>query len=196
MLNKRLIANVGKIGMAVGAISLLVACSSKSGGSSKSHSGSKGKVSYSRETEVTVDAAREITITKVAPYIKVPQLPAYEPKRLNEEARGIAVAYSIPYTCKLLGEVEGKDNSDGKVPPSFEDIREGATNDLRNRAAELVNEDSRILVKLTKEAMTCEMRVSDGQYDEKDCTAWDKIPKNGKILSYRIHANVFECGTR
>ena len=44
--------------------------------------------------------------------------------------------------------------------------------------------------------MTCEMRVSDGKYEEKDCTAWEKIPQNGKILTYRIHANVFECGTR
>lgn len=198
MLNKNLVYGFIKAGIAVSAVSLLVACSSqpKSKKTNSFGTAKSGKVSYSREVEVTVDAAREITVTKVAPYIKVPQLPAYEPKRLNEEARGIAVAYSVPYTCKLLGEVEGKDNSDGKVPPSFEDIREGATNDLRNHAAELVNEDSRILVKLTKEAMTCEMRVNDGKYEEKDCTAWEKIPQNGKILSYRIHANVFECGAK
>ena len=148
MLNKNLVYGFIKAGIAVSAVSLLVACSSqpKSKKTNSSGTAKSGKVSYSREVEVTVDAAREITVTKVAPYIKVPQLPAYEPKRLNEEARGIAVAYSVPYTCKLLGEVEGKDNSDGKVPPSFEDIREGATNDLRNHAAELVNEDSRILV--------------------------------------------------
>lgn len=190
--------NFAKMGMALGAVSLLVACTSQpqQKSSSKASGKSKNKVSYSKEVEVSVNAAREITVTKVAPYIKVPQLPAYEPRKLNEEARGIAVAYSIPYTCKLLGEVEGKDNSDGRVPPSFEDIREGATNDLRNHAAELVNEDSRILLKLTKEAMTCEMRVNDGKYEERDCTAWEKIPQNGKILSYRIHANVFECGTK
>lgn len=194
--NTGLVSNVAKVAVAVGAVSLLVAC----GGSSqpkKTSGGSKGgKQTYTKEMEITVDAAREITVTKVAPYIKVPQLPSYEPKKLNEEARGIAVAYNVPYTCKLLGEVEGRDNSDGKVPPSFEDIREGATNDLRNHAAELVDEDSRILVKLTKEAMICEMRVNDGKYEEKDCTAWEKIPQNGKILSYRIHANVFECGTK
>lgn len=195
MLNKKLVSNVAKIGISLGVVSLFVACGGNNQPKSSSSS-NKGKVSYTKEVEVTVDAAREITVTKVAPYIKLPQLPAYEPKRLNEEARGIAVAYSVPYTCKLLGEVEGKDNSDGKVPPSFEDIREGATNDLRNHAAELVNDDSRLLVKLTKEAMTCEMRVSDGRYEEKDCTAWEKIPQNGKILSYRIHANVFECGTK
>lgn len=198
MLKNNLVNSLIKVGVTLGAISLLVACSSKNStkSSSSAKSPSKGKVSYSREAEVTVDAAREITVTKVAPYVKMPQLPAYEPKKLSEEARGIAVAYSVPYTCKLLGEVEGKDSSDGKVPPSFEDIREGATNDLRNKAAELVNEDSRILVKLTKEAMICEMRVKDGQYEEKDCTAWQKIPQNGKILSYRVHANVFECGTK
>ena len=191
----KLVNNFTKMGVAVGAVSFLIACSSQPG-KSGSYGGSKAKVSYSKEVEVTVDAAREVTVTKVTPYIKLPQLPSYEPKKLNEEARGIAVAYSIPYTCKLLGEVEGRDDSDGKVPPSFEDIREGATNDLRNHASELVNEDSRILLKLTKEAMICEMRVNDGKYEEKDCTTWGKIPQNGKILSYRIHANVFECGTR
>lgn len=192
--NTGLVSNVAKVAVAISAVSLLVACGDKQ--PKKSSGGSKGKTSYTKEMEITVDAAREITVTKVAPYIKVPQLPSYEPKKLNEEARGIAVAYNVPYTCKLLGEVEGRDNSDGKVPPSFEDIREGATNDLRNHAAELVDEDSRILVKLTKEAMICEMRVNDGKYEEKDCTAWEKIPQNGKILSYRIHANVFECGTK
>lgn len=196
MLNKKLVGNITKVGVALGVVSLLVACGGNNPSKKSEKSASKSRVNYTKEVEVTVDAAREITVTKVAPYIKLPQLPAYEPKRLNEEARGIAVAYSIPYTCKLLGEVEGKDNSDGKVPPSFEDIREGATNDLRNHAAELVNDDSRLLVKLTKEAMTCEMRVSDGRYEEKDCTAWEKIPQNGKILSYRIHANVFECGIK
>lgn len=198
MLKNNLVSNVAKVGITLGAVSILVACSSTNGNNSTSPSGSgkSSKISYSREAEFNVDAAREITVTKSAPYIKLPQLPAYEPKKLNEEARGIAVAYSIPYTCKLLGEVEGRDSSDGKVPPSFEDIREGATNDLRNRASELVNEDSRILVKLTKEAMICEMRVKDGQYEEKDCTVWQKIPQNGKILSYRVHANVFECGTK
>lgn len=196
MLNKKLVGNITKVGVALGVVSLLVACGGNNPSKKSGNSAPKSRVNYTKEVEVTVDAAREITVTKVAPYIKLPQLPAYEPKRLNEEARGIAVAYSIPYTCKLLGEVEGKDNSDGKVPPSFEDIREGATNDLRNHAAELVNDDSRLLVKLTKEAMTCEMRVSDGKYEEKDCTAWEKIPQNGKILSYRIHANVFECGIK
>ena len=122
----KLVNSFARVGLSVGAVSLLVACSSQPKQKGGNYSGSKGKVNYSKEVEVTVNAAREITVTKVAPYVKVPQLPAYEPKRLNEEARGIAVAYSIPYTCKLLGEVEGKDSSDGKVPPSFEDIREGA----------------------------------------------------------------------
>ena len=198
MLNGKMVSKIAKVGLVVGAASILVACSSKSGstGPSASKGGKPGKVIYTKDAGIDVNTTRDITITKMAPYVKIPQLPAYEPKPLSETARGIAVAYSIPYTCKLLGEVEGRDSADGKVPPSFEDIREGATNDLRNRAAELVNEDSRILVKLTKEAMVCEMRVKDGQYEEKDCTTWQKVPQNGKILSYRVHANVFECGSK
>lgn len=148
---------------------------------------------YVKDREVKFDIGRDLTITKSGPYIRYPRFPQYEPKMLNEGAKGIAIANSVPYTCILLGEVEGRDSSDGRAAPSFEEIREGTLNDLRNHATELVYNDSRILVSLTKEAMTCEMMLDDGKFEERDCTSWSVIPNNGRILSYRIHANVFEC---
>ena len=157
-----------------------------------------GSPKYLRERNENIDVARELTITKTSSdsFYKLPRLPQYTPKPLMEEAKGIAVVNGVPLYCKLLGEAEGIDSSDGKGAPSFEQIREGALNDLRNGTMDLVDSRSKIVLTPVKEAMTCEMRVNDGKYEEKDCTAWEKIPQNGKILSYRIHANVFECGTK
>ncbi|WP_245945728.1 hypothetical protein [Helicobacter didelphidarum] len=151
-----------------------------------------------RERNENIDVARELVITKSAmdSLYKLPRLPQYTPIPLIEEAKGIAVLNGIPLNCKLLGEAEGMDNSDGKAAPSFEQIREGALNNLRNRTMDLVDSRDRIVLTPVKEAMTCELRSEDNQFDEKDCTTWTQIPNNGKILFYRIHANVFDCGAR
>lgn len=148
--------------------------------------------------EENIDVARELTITKSAPYsyYKLPQLPVYTPKPLIEEAKGIAIVNGVPLNCKLLGETEGIDSSDGKSAPSFEVIREGALNDLRNGTMDLVDARDRIVLTPVKEAMTCEIRTENDQFEEKDCTQWTQIPNNGKILFYRIHANVYDCGAR
>ena len=150
---------------------------------------------YVKDREVKFDIGRDLTITKSGPYIRYPRFPQYEPKMLNEGAKGIAIANSIPYTCILLGEVEGRDSSDGRAAPSFEEIREGALNDLRNATMDLVDSQrDKVVITPTKEAMTCETMIGENQYEESNCTSWTKIPNNGKILYYRIHANVYACG--
>lgn len=151
-----------------------------------------------KERNENIDVARELTITKSSSdaYYKLPRLPQYTPKPLVDDARGIAVVNGVPLNCKLLGETEGIDSSDGKAAPSFELIREGALNDLRNGTMDLVDSRDRIVLTPVKEAMTCELRNEGDQFDEKDCTTWTQIPSNGKILYYRIHANVFDCGAR
>lgn len=151
-----------------------------------------------KERNDNIDVARELVITKSASdsYYKLPRLPQYTPKPLIEDAKGIAVVNGVPLNCKLLGEAEGIDSSDGKAAPSFELIREGALNDLRNGTMDLVDSRDRIVLTPVKEAMTCEIRNEGDQFDEKDCTTWTQIPNNGKILFYRIHANVFDCGAR
>ncbi|STQ87121.1 hypothetical protein LS73_008125 [Helicobacter muridarum] len=166
---------------------------------SQSYSGSNDNMPRNQKSrEEGIDVARELTITKAAPYsyYKLPQLPTYQPKPLIEEAKGIAVVNGVPLNCKLLGEAEGIDSSDGRSAPSFELIREGALNDLRNGTMDLVDARDRIVLTPVKEAMTCELRASEDQFEEKDCTQWTQIPSNGKILFYRIHANVYDCGAR
>lgn len=183
MLNyKQVLNHSAKFGLLAGSVLMLVACS----GSPKKNKG---------ESKVEPDA-RPFAVYKAVGYSIDPQHPPYEPKTLNENARGIAVAYSVPYNCKVLGEVEGKDEAGGKAAPTFEQIREGATNDLRNQAADLVRGGQRLMLSVTKEAMICQMRTKKDKYQEEDCTRWDKLPNNGQILSYRIHANVFECGEK
>ena len=157
-----------------------------------------GSPKYLRERNENIDVARELTITKTSSdsFYKLPRLPQYTPKPLMEEARGIAVVNGVPLYCKLLGEAEGIDSSDGKGAPSFEQIREGAWNDLRNGTMDLVDSRSKIVLTPVKEAMTCELHMEGDQFEEKDCTTWTQIPNNGKILFYRIHANVFDCSAR
>lgn len=187
MLNYKHVLNQSiKIGLATGAILILTACS---GQNSVKKKGSK----FEMEVEPN---ARQLAVYKSIGYSIDPQLPPYEPKTLNESARGIAVAYSIPYNCKVLGEVEGKDEAGGKAGPTFEQIREGATNDLRNQAADLVRGGQRLMLSVSKEAMICQVRTKKDKYQEEDCTLWNKLPPNSQILSYRIHANVFECGEK
>ena len=43
----------------------------------------------------------------------VPELPHYKPKSIEPQGKGITIAKSTPYNCKILGEVEGKDNTNG-----------------------------------------------------------------------------------
>ena len=187
MLNCKRVLNYSlKLGLVAGSVLMLVACS---GGPKKN----KNSKYVSQELEPN---GRHFAVYKAVGYVIDPQHPPYEPKTLNENARGISVAYSMPYNCKVLGEVEGKDDANGKAGPTFEQIREGATNDLRNQAADLVRSGKRLMLSVTKEAMICQMRAKKGKYQEEDCTIWNKLPDNGQILSYRISANVFECGDK
>lgn len=40
-----------------------------------------------------------------------PTSPQFKPKQVEERARGITIAKSVLYNCKILGETEGKDNA-------------------------------------------------------------------------------------
>lgn len=201
-----MLSNIIKKGFIVGfvslsMISLAVADDESDMGveDTQSYSGSNDNVARNlKPRDEGIDVARELTITKAAPYsyYKLPQLPPYQPKALIEEAKGIAIVNGVPLNCKLLGESEGVDSSDGKSAPSFELIREGALNDLRNGAIDVTDARDRIILTPVKEAMTCELKTGADQFEEKDCTQWTQIPANGKILFYRIHANVYNCGPR
>jgi len=64
-----------------------------------------------------------------------PPLPQYKPKPLEAQGKGITVAKNTPYNCKVLGEVEDKDNTGNTHGATKETLREGTINDLKMRLA-------------------------------------------------------------
>lgn len=127
-----------------------------------------------------------------------PQLPMFKPKSLEAQGKGITVAKSTPYNCRILGEVEGKDNTRGTQGATRETLREGAINDLKNEAGNAAGEGKRIMLKIDKEEVLCNALVQEGkQQVRKVVKCNDGLPSNaiqGKLDSHRIHADVFDCG--
>ena len=118
----------------------------------------------------------------------VEEKPPYQPKPIEAQARAVTVAKNIPYNCKILWEVEGKDSSRGTRGATKTMLREGAINDLRNEAYYVGGQGKRVMVNITKELC----KVWNGNnWQSVDCNALQ-----GNALSYRIHAQVFDCGDR
>lgn len=114
------------------------------------------------------------------------------PKSLNENAKGISTVKTTPYGCKVLGEIEGKDD----IPPSvgamlvgntLSLMREGAMNDLRNNAVDVVgNAKKRTVLKIVSEIAYCSTGVN--------CP--DETKDQHPIHSYLVKAEIFECGDK
>ena len=119
--------------------------------------------------------------------------PLYQPKQLDAQAKGITVAKSTPYNCKILGEVEGKDYATGKRGATKESIREGAVNDVRNQAAQVAGKGTRAMVAITKEVSECEVSVG-FMPKTVSCSNIPSNATNPKPISYRISAQVYDCG--
>ena len=120
----------------------------------------------------------------------------FEPKPLEMQARGITLAKGTPYNCKILGEVEGKDSPEQRVGATREKLRESAMNELRNEAYYAMGENKRAILHITKEIVLCTKWVGgslSGSLKTVDCT---NETSTYNIMSYRIHAQVFDCGER
>ncbi len=122
-------------------------------------------------------------------------LPPYQPKQLESQAKSITVANNTPYNCKILGEVEGKDYATGKSGATKESVREGAINDLRNQASNVVGKGKRAMVAITREVSECESTVG-FRTKTSDCSRLPEGATNPKPISYRISAQVFDCGNK
>lgn len=127
--------------------------------------------------------------------------PSYIPKALESQARGITTATSTPYNCKVLGEVEGRDDASGTQGATKERLREGAINDLRNEASSAVGgENKRIMLKINKEEIQCSAAMrGKATLQNIKCTHDYEVPKGAIIIapiSYRIHADVYDCGQK
>lgn len=113
--------------------------------------------------------------------------PPFQPKALNENAKGISTVRSTPYGCKVLGEAEGKDNyDDGFLVAFLGELRESALNDLRNNAADVVgNNTKRITLRIVEEK--CSRRGTPCE----DINSERQVATN-----YRVTAQIFECGNK
>lgn len=117
----------------------------------------------------------------------------YFPKTLDEKAKGIATVRTTPYGCKVLGEIEGKDNSPAQpamtviIGNTLSALRDGAMNDLRNNAVEVVgNSSKRTVLKIVSEVAYCAEGV--------DCS--NQTMESQSIHSYLVKAEIFECGDK
>ncbi|MGX2975189.1 hypothetical protein ACWIUH_09290 [Ursidibacter arcticus] len=112
----------------------------------------------------------------------------FHPKVLNENAKGIATVKSTPYGCKVLGEAEGKDGDRPDMqPPRLSQAREGALNEVRNNAVEIVGSSAkRITLRVIEEKATC--FTGDG--------SCPNLNDNQYIKDYYITAQIFECGDK
>ncbi len=120
--------------------------------------------------------------------------PPYTLKALESQGRGITIAHSTPYNCKILGEVEGKDSIAGRQPTTFEKLRESAMNDLKNNAGTAVGNNKRIMLRINKEAKICQGFVKSAMIED-ECS---NFPQKSYTFpeAYRIHADIFECGEK
>lgn len=116
----------------------------------------------------------------------------FVPKALNENAKGISTVRSTPYGCKVLGEIEGKDEKKSIaggiiIGGTLLSMREGAMNDLRNNAVEVVgNSKKRTVLKVISEAAFCAQGYK--------CPNQEIEIQN--IHSYLVKGEIFECGDK
>ena len=112
--------------------------------------------------------------------------PRFYPTKLMNEARGVTIARSTPYNCVVLGEIEGRsDTSLGAIGANLQTLRDSAINDVKNNAIYATGRDKRIMLRIFYEKATC---IYNGNII--DCTR-EEI---GLVRSYRLSAQIFECG--
>ncbi|MCD8213798.1 MAG: DUF4156 domain-containing protein [Campylobacter sp.] len=110
--------------------------------------------------------------------------PTFAPKPLQANARGITLVNTTPYGCQSLGETEGSDNAQGYIGANLDSLRIGAYNDLKNEAVAVVGQGKRITLNVLTEDAFCQ-----GNGGLVRC-------RNGNIVSYRVRAQIFECGKK
>lgn len=112
----------------------------------------------------------------------------FVPKPLNDNAKGIATVRETPYGCKVLGEMEGFEGKhEYERTPTLAQVREGAMNDLRNRAFDVVESSKRrIVLKVIGSSVLC--------FGGQACP--EHMYDDDYVNSYRVSAQVFECGDK
>ncbi|RAX55120.1 hypothetical protein CCY99_00010 [Helicobacter sp. 16-1353] len=81
--------------------------------------------------------------------------PIFQPKPIEAQGRKITIVKYTPPNCVLLGEIDGKDSAKGTRGATYEELLDGAMNDLKNNAGYVVKDEKRAMVYITKESYTC-----------------------------------------
>ena len=114
-----------------------------------------------------------------------PPKPQYQLKSIEAQARGVTVAKNIPYNCRILGEVEGKDNVGDRSGATRKLLRESAINDLRNEAYYVAEQGKRTMVNITKEVCRIFLRG-----------AWQTSRMQRRTIATRHFKYIFLQNTR
>ena len=115
----------------------------------------------------------------------------YAPKVLDPNSKYITFIESNPHNCKYIGQIEGNDvqpiNPGILVFGTFEQLKEGAFNDLKNNALTVVGAARRISLRVINEQALCY-----GSYNRLESCRENRP----YIDAYKIKAEVFDCGER
>ena len=84
--------------------------------------------------------------------------PAPHPKIiLHEEARKVLLSEGTMVNCRILGQVEGKDEQSGYPWVEYNQLDENAKNDLRNNAAVLNRDNKLANVRILSKEIHCQL---------------------------------------
>lgn len=121
------------------------------------------------------------------------QMPTFSIIEVEDKNRAITVAKTAPYNCVALGEIEGKDSAAGTRGATTEVLRTSALNDLKNEAGFVVDATKRkVMLQVLREVSLC--LVDEGLVDcNKQQRVEGRLPQ---AFSYRIQAQVFDCGSK
>lgn len=130
---------------------------------------------------------------------------AYQPIEIESAAKGVTIAHTTPYNCKILGEAQGKDDATQKDVASVDKVRDGALNDLKNNALAVAGSGKRIMLSITNEEAQCTaffvqkkfFGLSQKLYKKDvDCTKGYSGATWLQPLTYTVKAQIFECGNK
>lgn len=114
----------------------------------------------------------------------------YIPKMASEDAKGVTMVDKAPKSCKSLGDIEGSDSgmegNVGMLLVVLNDIRDGAFNDLKNKAVYAVGRNKYVSLRIIEEQALC--------YEGRTLVACP--PKTFAAHVYRVKAQVFDCGEK
>lgn len=107
---------------------------------------------------------------------------------LHKEAVGVTIARNTPYNCTVLGEIEGRSDTElGAMGANLQTLRDSAINDAKNTASQVVGANKRIMLRIFNEMAICMQGNRPVNCTEREI---------GFIRSYRLNAQVFDCGQK